>query len=135
MNGNPVAVSPAPPRPTAIRAPSPRRPDLRRQPGLRAPLLEPHLDGSPYNISGTATYDSSKAAEPPDPPPDPSFGPQGDVRYFQGDVATHGLHLLFTSDSDNAYATVPVDEIDSLDTQLILPPDQPNIGSAPPSPC
>ena len=89
-----------------------------------------HLDGSPYNLPGTATYNSSKPAERPDPAPDPTFGPQGDVRYYQGDIATHGMHLLFTSDSDNADATVPVDEIDSLDNQLILPPNQPNVGGA-----
>jgi hypothetical protein len=45
-------------------------------------------------------------------------------------VATHGLHLLFTADSDNANATVPVDEIDSTDTQFLLPPNEPNVGSA-----
>jgi len=43
-------------------------------------------------------------------------------------VATHGLHLLFTVESDNANATVPVDEIDSLDNQLILPPNAGNVG-------
>ena len=52
------------------------------------------------------------------------------MRYFQGDVATHGLHLLLTSDSDNAYQTQPVDEIDSTDTQMMLPPNEPNIGTA-----
>ena len=33
----------------------------------------------------------------------PSDGlPDGSQRYFQGDIGTHGLHLLFQLDSDNA---------------------------------
>ncbi|HLY81662.1 MAG TPA: hypothetical protein VKQ71_01695, partial [Acidimicrobiales bacterium] len=130
VNGQPVAVAPAP-------APANRYPGLVTRDGqtydgtqaFERRCLNHHLDGSPYNIPGTATYDSSRPAEKMDPAPDPAFGPQGDVRYLQGDVATHGLHLLFTSDSDNANATVPTDEIDSLDNQLILPPDQPNLGA------
>src|SRR5579884_307333 len=131
VGGQPVAVTPAP-------APADRYPGLVTRDGqtydgtqaYQRRCWNHHLDGSPYNIPGTATYDPGKPAEASDPPPDPSFGPQGDVRYLQGDIATHGLHLLFTSDSDNAYSTVPVDEIDSLDYQLILPPDQPNLGAA-----
>jgi hypothetical protein len=52
------------------------------------------------------------------------------VRYFEGDIATHGLHLLVTGDSDNADLTTAVDEIDSVDHQVILPPNQGNIGLA-----
>ena len=52
------------------------------------------------------------------------------MRYFEGDIATHGLHLLFTADSDNADMTVPVDEIDSVDHQVVLPPNEPNVGAA-----
>jgi hypothetical protein len=129
--GSPVAVSPAP-------APASRYPGLVTKDGqtydgtqaFQRRCWNHRLDGSPYNMPGTATYDSSKPAEASDPPPDPTFGPQGDVRYFQGDVATHGLHLLFTSDSDNADATVPLDEEDSIDTQMILPPDLGNVGQA-----
>jgi len=130
QNGQPVAVSPAP-------APADRYPGLVTKDGntydgtqaYQRRCWNHHLDGSPYNIPGTATFNSSKPAESADPAPDPSFGPQGDVRYFQGDIATHGLHLLFTGDTDNADATVPVDEADSLDTQLILPPDLGNVGA------
>lgn len=131
VNGAPVAVSP-PPAPADRYAGSVTR-DGQTYDGTLAyqrRCWNHHLDGTPYNVPGTATYDPGRPAEQPDPPPDPSFGPQGDVRYLQGDVATHGLHLLFTSDSDNANATAPVDEIDSLDNQLILPADQPNIGAA-----
>jgi hypothetical protein len=84
--------------------------------------------GAPYNIPGTATYDARKPAHAPDPAPDPGFGPQGDVRYFEGDIATHGLHLLFTGDSDNAQLTTAVDEADSIDHQMVLPPNQANVG-------
>jgi hypothetical protein len=86
--------------------------------------------GAPYNIPGTATFDASKPAQQPDAAPDPSFGPQGDVRYLQGDVATHGLHMLVVAESDNAELTVPVDEIDAADNQLILPPGVGNVGDA-----
>jgi hypothetical protein len=131
LNGRPVAVSPAP-------APADRYPGTVRRDGQTYDGTQSYdrrcwnheLDGTPYNIPGTATYNANKPAQQPDPPPDLSFGPQGDVRYLQGDIGTHGLHLLFTSDSDNADATVPLDEIDSTDTQFILAPDQPNIGTA-----
>ncbi len=131
VNGHPVAVSPAP-------APGSRYPGSVTRDGTtydgtqsyQRRCWNHHLDGTPYNIPGTATYDSSKPAEQPDPEPDPNFGPEGDVRYYQGDVATHGLHLLFTAESDNGDATVPVDEINSTDTQFFLPPNQPNVGGA-----
>jgi hypothetical protein len=129
--GQPVAVAPAPP--PGQRYPGSVSRDGQNYDGTQVyprRCWNHHLDGSPYNLPGTATYTPSRPTEQPDPAPDPQFGPQGDVRYLQGDIATHGLHLLFTSDSDNAYATVPVDEIDSLDNQLILPPNQPNIGDA-----
>jgi hypothetical protein len=131
VNGRPVAVTPAPPQ--ASRYPGTVTRDGTTYDGQQAyqrRCWNHHPDGTPYNIPGTATYTSGKPAERPDPAPDPNFGPQGDVRYYQGDVATHGLHLLFTSDSDNADATVPVDEIDSTDTQFLLPPNQPNVGTS-----
>jgi hypothetical protein len=131
VGGRPVAVAPAP-------ALSQRYPGIVRRDGqtydgtlsYQRRCFNHHLDGSPYNIPGTATYNPKLPAQRPDPPPDPRFGPQGDVRYLQGDIATHGLHLLFTSDSDNADQTVATDEIDSTDTQLMLGPWQPNIGAA-----
>ncbi len=87
-------------------------------------------DGTPYNIPETATFDPSKGAQASDPAPDPNFSPQGDVRYLQGDVATHGQHMLFLVESDNADATTPVDEVDAADNQLILPPNAGNVGNA-----
>lgn len=87
-----------------------------------------HPDGSPYNIPGTLTYDPSKPAETSDPPPNPGFSPQGDVRYYQGDIGTHGLHLELIVDSDNANTTVPVDEIDTEQRQVVLHGNQGNVG-------
>jgi hypothetical protein len=52
------------------------------------------------------------------------------VRYLQGDVATHGQHMLLIAESDNATLTTAVDEIDAADNQLILPPGVGNVGAA-----
>lgn len=87
-----------------------------------------HPDGSPYNLPGTLTYDPSKPADTPDPAPNPSFSPQGDIRYFQGDVGTHGLHVEIIVDSDNADTTEPVDEIDTEQRQVVLHGNQGNVG-------
>jgi hypothetical protein len=52
----------------------------------------------------------------------------GDQHYFQGDIGTHGLHLLFQVDSDNARQTVPIDEIVSEQRMVMLPGQQANVG-------
>jgi len=48
----------------------------------------------------------------------------GTPRYFQGSIGTHGLHLLFLADSDNARTTAPVTEIVSDWDLVMLPPSQ-----------
>jgi len=58
---------------------------------------------------------------PSDGPTNPGFSPQGDIRYYQGDIGTHGLHLMFVGESDNAYQTVPLTEIDSVQRMVIRP--------------
>jgi hypothetical protein len=59
----------------------------------------------------------------------PSDGvPPGDARYYQGSIGTHGLHLLFLAESDNARLTVPVDEIVSDWRMVMLPGDPGNVG-------
>jgi hypothetical protein len=87
-----------------------------------------HPDGTPYNITGTAGFDSTKPVEKSDPPPNPAFSPQGDIRYYQGDIGTHGLHVMFITDSDNAQLTVPVDEIDTEQRQVVLHGHAGNVG-------
>jgi hypothetical protein len=52
----------------------------------------------------------------------PSDGPpEGSDHYYQGSIGTHGLHLLFLVDSDNARQTVPLDEIVSQWQMVMLP--------------
>jgi hypothetical protein len=52
----------------------------------------------------------------------------GDQQYYQGDIGTHGLHLLFQLDSDNARQEVPLDEIVSEQRMVMLPGLQGNVG-------
>ena len=49
--------------------------------------------------------------------------PDGSDHYYQGSIGTHGLHLLFLAESDNARQTVPLDEIVS-DWQMVMLPGQ-----------
>jgi hypothetical protein len=56
--------------------------------------------------------------------------PDGSDQFFQGSIATHGLHLLFLVDSDNARMTVPTTEIISDWQMLMLPGDQGARGEA-----
>ena len=59
----------------------------------------------------------------------PSDGdPAGNPRYFQGDIATHGLHLLLIAESDNARQTVPLTEIVAEQRLVFLPGDRGNVG-------
>ena len=54
--------------------------------------------------------------------------PNGDPRYFQGSIGTHGMHLLFFADTDNARQTVPVSEIVAEQRMVMLPGDPGNVG-------
>jgi hypothetical protein len=139
VNGVPVAVSPAPPRDTSDVPvlgeswPYPVTKDghtyLASGEPYQRRCWNHDAAGKPYNIPGTATYDAAEPARAEDPVPDPAFGPQGDVRYFEGDVATHGLHLLVAPETDNAALTANVDEVDSIDHEMVLPPNQRNVGA------
>ena len=48
--------------------------------------------------------------------------------FFQGDIATHGLHVNLIADSDNAFTTEPVDEVDSEQRVVLLPGRRQNVG-------
>jgi hypothetical protein len=48
--------------------------------------------------------------------------------FYQGDIGTHGVHILLIADSDNAGLTQPVDEIDSDQRRVILNGDPGNVG-------
>ncbi len=52
----------------------------------------------------------------------------GDQRFLQGDIGTHGLHLMFQVESDNARQEVPIDEIVSEQRMVMLPGQQGNVG-------
>ena len=52
----------------------------------------------------------------------------GDQRFYQGDIGTHGLHLMFQLESDNARQQVPIDEIVSEQRMVMLPGQQMNVG-------
>ena len=53
----------------------------------------------------------------------------GNPKYFQGDIGTHGLHLMLVAESDNARLTVPVTEIVSEQRMAFLPGRQgPEVG-------
>jgi hypothetical protein len=63
---------------------------------------------------------------------DPKDGdPNSAERFFQGSIGTHGLHLLFLVDSDNARQTVPLNEIVSEWRMVMLPGDQTAGGRGP----
>jgi hypothetical protein len=55
--------------------------------------------------------------------------PGGDDHFWQGDIGTHGLHLLFQADSDNARLTEPVDQIVTDWDLVMLPPTKANQGN------
>jgi hypothetical protein len=59
---------------------------------------------------------------------EPNDGPVESDRFYQGDIGTHGVHLLFLVDSDNARQTVPLSEIVVEQRQVFLPGDPGNVG-------
>jgi hypothetical protein len=79
--------------------------------------------GSSNEPRVTASGAPRKCWSPADGLPAP-----GDDRYYQGDIGTHGLHLLFQVESDNARQTVPIDEIVSEQRMVMLPGQQGNVG-------
>lgn len=98
-----------------------------------------------YRLPGSDVDLPRTCWTPSDGPPDPAFvaGVQpipgtdpvrylgdefGDERYFQGDIGTHGLHLLLVAESDNLYLTVPVTEIVSEQRMVVLPGNPGNVG-------
>jgi hypothetical protein len=80
----------------------------------------PHLNArAPDPIVPTRTcWDANNATAPAPPTP----------TYYQGDIATHGLHIEVIADSDNAFTTQPVDEIDGEQIITLLPGQLGNVG-------
>ena len=48
--------------------------------------------------------------------------------FYQGDIGTHGIHILLIAESDNATLTAPVNEIAGEFRRVILPGDPGNVG-------
>ena len=47
--------------------------------------------------------------------------PEGSDHFYQGSIATHGLHILLVADSDNARMTVPTTEMVAEQRMVMLP--------------
>ena len=94
----------------------------------------PHLDAR--DVDGDEPADSTYVAEDGstqerkcwDSETDPVPPPEGDPRYYQGSIGTHGVHILLIADSDNAHTTAPVTEIDSDQRIVVLPSTFDNVG-------
>ena len=54
--------------------------------------------------------------------------PEGDRRFWQGSIGTHGVHILAIADSDNAGTTIPLTEIVSEQRVVVLPGNPGNVG-------
>jgi hypothetical protein len=54
----------------------------------------------------------------------------GDDHFYQGSIATHGVHLLFLADTDNARQTKPLPEIVKEWNMIMLPGDPGNVGES-----
>ncbi|MEA2496921.1 MAG: hypothetical protein QOJ29_4832, partial [Thermoleophilaceae bacterium] len=77
------------------------------------------------------TYTDATGATKPRQCWKPSDGdPTGSDKFFQGDIATHGLHILMIAESDNARQTVPLTEIVAEQRMVFLPGNQGNVGEA-----
>jgi hypothetical protein len=54
--------------------------------------------------------------------------PNDSDHFYQGSIGTHGVHLLFLADSDNARQTVPVTEIIQDWAMVMIPGNPGNVG-------
>jgi hypothetical protein len=105
----------------------------------------PHLKGRSVDNGTSSAYagDAAQYFDPSDPtgganhdgwksrvcwrpsdgdPQDASVGDGRPRKFWNADIATHGLHINLIADSDNAYQSVPIDEVDSEQRMVVLPP-------------
>ena len=79
-------------------------------------------DPGPRIVLGEAGEPRTTATGEPRKCWSPSDGlPDGSDRFFQGSIATHGVHILAIAESDNARQTVPLTEI-VADQRLVMLP-------------
>lgn len=57
-----------------------------------------------------------------------AIDPANPAQFYQGSIGTHGLHLLFIADSDNAHTTLPLTEIVAEQRIVVLPGGVGNVG-------
>ena len=98
-------------------------------PHLHSRSVDDGQDGlyfDPSDPTGGANHDGMKPRvcwKPSDgDPQDASIGDGRPRKFWNADIATHGLHINLIADSDNAYQTVPIDEVDSEQRMVVLPP-------------
>jgi hypothetical protein len=87
----------------------------------------PHLNGRRADTGATAEHNGQPRLCWT---PESAVPPEGDARFWQGSIGTHGVHILVIAESDNAHTTHPVTEIDSEQRMVVLPGDQGNVGDA-----
>jgi hypothetical protein len=92
----------------------------------------PHLRSRAVDSGEAATYLDPRDStwkprvcwQPSDgDPQDASIGDGRPRKFWNADIATHGLHINLIADSDNAYQTEPIDEVDSEQRMVVLPAD------------
>ncbi len=95
----------------------------------------PHMHGR--NVDGDQESDSTYiAADGSRQPrecwdtsnPDHPDIPDGDPRFYQGSIGTHGVHLLALAETDNAATTLPLTEIASEQRVVVLQGAPGNVG-------
>jgi hypothetical protein len=85
----------------------------------------PHLKGRGTDPTVDSTGKPRACWQPSDG--DPAKATPAD-HLFQGDIATHGIHIELIADSDNAATTMPLDEVDGEQTVVLLPGQRGNVG-------
>jgi hypothetical protein len=81
------------------------------------------------SVQEAKTFIDSYFERLPDRHPREDGLPEASDRFYQGSIGTHGVHILFIADSDNARQTVPLTEIVSEQRMVMLPGDPGNVGA------
>jgi hypothetical protein len=85
----------------------------------------PHINGRATDPTVDSAGQPRACWQPSDGDPSTASPPD---HFFQGDIATHGIHIELIADSDNAATTVPLTEVDGEQTVVLLPGELGNVG-------
>ncbi|MBI4728152.1 MAG: hypothetical protein HY775_01410 [Acidobacteria bacterium] len=88
----------------------------------------PHLNGRNADDGEYAKYTDYTGTHDRECWTPAAGDPAGSRRFWQGDIATHGMHINFIADSDNAFVAAPVTEINTQQRIVVLPGDPGNVG-------